>query len=411
MFRSTTLVLLTAVVQHCSGQAQITALDSPLFVAQFRNFRNLAFNFIGTTGDNANKFKTNYRQGKVQPQFPADAPFFCNTTGMRSPTVPTSVDALRPGDIDVVGAIGDSLTAGNGAMATNLLEVFVENKGLSWSIGGQGTWRQFLTVPNILKEYNPALYGYPIMDTLSTRKASRFNAAEAGGMSQDIPTMAKNLVKRMLSDPKVDIQNHWKLITLLIGGNDFCSNMCYLNPPEKALKYHEQNLLAVLRIFREYLPRTLVNIVASPNVDILTQFRGKPQECVTLHVLECPCFMATRFASQRQRYIKIIERWNRLQEDIANRTEFHSKPDFSVVVQPFISDLSFPKKPNGDTDFSYMSYDCFHLSQKGYARSANALWNNMFEPVGRKAHDWEQEFSRFICPTPEMPYIRTRGNS
>lgn len=252
-------------------------------------------------------------------------------------------------------------------------------------------------------------------------------------MSQDIPTMAKNLVKRMLSDPKVDIQNHWKLITLLIGGNDFCSNMCYLNPPEKALKYHEQNLLAVLRIFREYLPRTLVNIVASPSkfgiafclnfkhlqstslpltdVDILTQFRGKPQECVTLHVLECPCFMATRFASQRQRYIKIIERWNRLQEDIANRTEFHSKPDFSVVVQPFISDLSFPKKPNGDTDFSYMSYDCFHLSQKGYARSANALWNNMFEPVGRKAHDWEQEFSRFICPTPEMPYIRTRGNS
>lgn len=110
---------------------------------------------------------------KVQPQFPADAPFFCNTTGMRSPTVPTSVDALRPGDIDVVGAIGDSLTAGNGAMATNLLEVFVENKGLSWSIGGQGTWRQFLTVPNILKEYNSALYGYPIMDTLSTRKASR----------------------------------------------------------------------------------------------------------------------------------------------------------------------------------------------------------------------------------------------
>ena len=66
MFRSTTLVLLAAVVHHCSGQAQITALDSPLFVTQFRNFRNLAFNFIGTTGDNANKFKINYRQGVSQ---------------------------------------------------------------------------------------------------------------------------------------------------------------------------------------------------------------------------------------------------------------------------------------------------------------------------------------------------------
>ena len=109
---------------------------------------------------------------KVQKQFGPEEPFFCNTTGMRSETVPTSVDRLRPGDIDIIGAIGDSLTAGNGAMATNILEVLIENKGLSWSIGGQGTWRQFLTLPNILKEYNPKLYGYPTKDGLSTRKAS-----------------------------------------------------------------------------------------------------------------------------------------------------------------------------------------------------------------------------------------------
>lgn len=92
---------------------------------------------------------------------------------MRSPTAPNSVNELRPGDIDIVGAIGDSLTAGHGAMATNILEVMVENKGLSWSIGGQGTWRQFLTIPNILKEFNPNLYGYPIKDGISIRKASR----------------------------------------------------------------------------------------------------------------------------------------------------------------------------------------------------------------------------------------------
>lgn len=28
----------------------------------------------------------------------------------RSPTRPTSVNALRPGDIDIIGAVGDSLT-------------------------------------------------------------------------------------------------------------------------------------------------------------------------------------------------------------------------------------------------------------------------------------------------------------
>jgi hypothetical protein len=37
---------------------------------------------------------------------------------------------LRPGDIDVIAAIGDSLTAGNGGMSTNALQVTVESKGL-----------------------------------------------------------------------------------------------------------------------------------------------------------------------------------------------------------------------------------------------------------------------------------------
>lgn len=54
---------------------------------------------------------------------------------MRSQTRPTSVHQLRPGDIDVIGAIGDSLTAGNGMAATHLLQLHTENRGLSWCIG------------------------------------------------------------------------------------------------------------------------------------------------------------------------------------------------------------------------------------------------------------------------------------
>lgn len=93
--------------------------------------------------------------------------------GGRSPNVPTSVHQLRPGDIDIIGAFGDSLTAGNGAMAVNILQIMTENKGMSWSIGGQGTWRKFFTLPNILKEYNPNLYGYSLSDGLSYHKSAR----------------------------------------------------------------------------------------------------------------------------------------------------------------------------------------------------------------------------------------------
>lgn len=63
------------------------------------------------------------------------------------------------GDIDIVAAIGDSLTSATAANSAALWEVLVENRGLSWCIGGQGNFRTHLTLPNILKEFNPKLFG------------------------------------------------------------------------------------------------------------------------------------------------------------------------------------------------------------------------------------------------------------
>ena len=42
------------------------------------------------------------------------------------------VDALKAGDIDIVAALGDSLTAANGAGATGILGVLFEWRGNSW---------------------------------------------------------------------------------------------------------------------------------------------------------------------------------------------------------------------------------------------------------------------------------------
>ena len=49
-----------------------------------------------------------------------------------SPSNPTSVHKLRPTDIKVVGAIGDSLTAANGAKAVLLTSLLTEYRGVSW---------------------------------------------------------------------------------------------------------------------------------------------------------------------------------------------------------------------------------------------------------------------------------------
>lgn len=40
------------------------------------------------------------------------------------------------GDIDIVAAVGDSLTSATAANSAALWEVLVENRGLSWCIGG-----------------------------------------------------------------------------------------------------------------------------------------------------------------------------------------------------------------------------------------------------------------------------------
>lgn len=76
----------------------------------------------------------NVKNNKVQRQFSNDTQFFCDVygPGARSKVIPKSVHQLRPGDIDVVGAIGDSLTAGNGAFALDVLQVLLEGRGVSW---------------------------------------------------------------------------------------------------------------------------------------------------------------------------------------------------------------------------------------------------------------------------------------
>jgi GDSL-like Lipase/Acylhydrolase len=200
---------------------------------------------------------------KVQQEYKNQS-FFCdlNGPGRRSDNVPTSVHRLTPGDIDVIGAIGDSLTAANGAFAIDSIQTTLEGRGVSWSIGGKDNWRKFVTLPNLIKEFSPNLYGYAeVANSLGFQKESKFNVAEPGAISGHTVRQAKNLVKRMRSDRNVDIQRHWKVITIMIGSNDFCLEICYHNNQDKEIEKARADMIRVLRILRENLPRTLVNVV------------------------------------------------------------------------------------------------------------------------------------------------------
>lgn len=207
--------------------------------------------------------------------------------------------------------------------------------------------------------------------------------------------------------------------------------MCYYQDPDIIVKRHERELTEVLRTIRDNLPRTFMQVIVSPCkftswlnsssfstssspspvMDILLRFKGKPLECESSHYIECPCFFAHYQRPNRQKYLDVQRRWQEKQREVVNRPEFNTD-NFTVALQEFTTHLKFPKdKRTGNTDFTYMSADCFHFSQKGYALATNALWNNMWEPIGTKATNWKKEFTEFKCPTEERPYFATSRNS
>ncbi|EEB20299.1 phospholipase B, plb1, putative [Pediculus humanus corporis] len=353
---------------------------------------------------------------KLQEEISPEISFPCPTNNSRSRKRPKSVTKVRPGDIDVIAAIGDSLVAANGAVSTNVFQVFIANRGVSWAIGGQENWRKYLTLPNILKEFNPNLIGYSTGDSLysANRERSQLNAAEPGARSRDLVQMSETLIERIKNHPEIDNEQDWKMVTIFVGAMDFCFSICHRDDPENIVEEHRKHLMETLIKLRDNLPKTIVNVVQQINLgNVLPKFSGLPWLCNKLYKpYECPCLSDKKYENMTSQYRKIMSRWQKIESKVVKSSKFKKKNDFAVVVQPFLVETKFPtvKTTNGllQTDLRYLSHDCFHLSQLGHAKAANALWNNLMEPPGSKTKNWDTEFLKLKCPTEEQPYIPVR---
>lgn len=78
-------------------------------------------------------------------------------------------------------------------------------------IGGQGTWRDTLTLPNIFLHFNPKLIGFSTGTGQVWSPQSGFNVAEPGALGVNMPYMARKLVERIRSDKRVNFEQHWKV--------------------------------------------------------------------------------------------------------------------------------------------------------------------------------------------------------
>ena len=129
-----------------------------------------------------------------------------------SKTIPTNVNSVRPADIKVVMNLGDSLSvrgvlldfifkaqiqAGNGAGAPqgDPLAVILQYRGLACWGGGEKTLEQHVTIPNILKKYNPNLFGYAVgIGSPNVWEIAQLNVAMPGAKADDLPRQARQLV-------------------------------------------------------------------------------------------------------------------------------------------------------------------------------------------------------------------------
>ncbi|CAG9863729.1 unnamed protein product [Phyllotreta striolata] len=410
MFKKYSIILLVMLATPCIFEER-TILDDTLGPI-FRNLKLISSRRVKAFMERKDYNNILNKTHKAAKKLSPDVPFPCDLTyGGRSKKVPTTVHELRPGDIDIVGNLGDSLSAGTGISAVSIIQgVMREERGRSFTGGGEKTWRTYLTLPNILKVFNPALFGYALGGGPSIIWESQFNVAENGATSENMPYMSRELVKRIRHDPRTDVKNHWKMVTLMIGDNDFCNNVCYFPNYYDSLEQHRRDLLEVLRYLRDNLPRTIVNVIPPPRLDVFYKMEKVSFQCYLVQNFACPCIKGLTYKSKRKILSDIMKKWQLIQLEVCNLPEF-DLDDFTVIPHQFTLNYTFPTTPDGELDFSVLAPDCFHFSEKGQARVANDLWNSILEPFGNKSTDGRDVFAKFNCPTADHPFIFTRRNS
>jgi len=131
--------------------------------------------------------------------------------------------------------------------------------------------------------------------------------------------------------------------------------------------------------------------------------------CQMLHKRSCPC-AAFPTDDDVKTLDDYVPRYHQALMDLVDSKRYDGRPDFTVVIQPFMAKTRIPRTEKHEIDYSYFAPDCFHFSGKGHAMAALSLWNNMFEPVGGKQMMWHMG-EDMKCPTAEHPYIFTSQNS
>ncbi|ELU16539.1 hypothetical protein CAPTEDRAFT_194093 [Capitella teleta] len=252
----------------------------------------------------------------------------------------------------------DLKPAGFGVGANNLPEVVINNRGESWSIGGDRSLfgeDRVVTLPNIIRQWNPDVEGFAIGTGGTTNSNSGLNRANYH--------------------------------------------------PEA----HRDGIEAALDELHANLPRALVQVVGMFDITVLTELStGGLCDLMQSGFCNCVTNPETR-PEMRPTQLSYIN----LLDELISSGKYDTRDDFTVVFQPHMRDIVPPKDENGEFYPDFLSYDCFHPARPAHQMFAMYLWDAMLTPVGEKTY-WEEadpNHTVITCPREGAPYIYTNLNS
>ncbi|XP_065915128.1 phospholipase B1, membrane-associated-like [Dysidea avara] len=320
-----------------------------------------------------------------------------------------NVYELRPQDIKVAMALGDSITAGFGIMGVHddpILDLF-EYRGKSFSIGGDAGAN---TIASWLRNYNKDLVGMSVGSHVAELCYGEIcspdqyhpdkdvlNAAQSGAM---IPNLVKHELKYLLEqlkrNTKIDMENDWKLLTILVGANDVCLG-CSGDVPYLTADDYEKYMTELMEEIHNNIPKVFVNYMLLFNVSQVYDISMKSDYCKDVHRvlgIECVCVFEGG-EKTRVEVGELTRQFNDRAVEVAKK--FAGKyDDFAVVIQPCVADGTAATL----TPEVISTVDCFHPSLLMHELMTKVLWNNMFTPSSGK--DSTFNFSAPLkCPTNE----------
>jgi len=333
----------------------------------------------------------------------------------------TSVHDLSPADIRVVAALGDSITAGYGALGFGwLLPSFgaVEYRGRSWSIGN-GT-DNTTTLPSLLAAsstgptvkgasagehdgdwcYNGA-DGCGYNHTYGTQ--DNLNGALSGTFVYQIADQLLWVISQMEHDTSIDYYNDWKVITILTGANDLCIACAY--PVDLAAANYGSTLQYTLELIRTYIPRAFVNVVMLPDFSKVWD-AGKLDptgSCQKFHTsgytsYECAC--AFQNDTSRSTMQEQTDAYNAQIKSVVSIVNSNHSDSFAVALHPGTVGVNLTAL--GPSVLS--TVDCFHPAVAMHEAMAVNLWNSMLTPSANRKPQFDFDASPICADTNSRLY-------